>query len=137
MSVWRWPIPTLLIIVAVGCAGDDSDPVFTADEVTTPTAAPTTPVIVPLTTVPPINPGRRNVVFDRLTVLEENVVEISGSDAVSTDPVTIDDAVAAFLTFESTPDGIFIATVPIDTPGNHTVCIATTCDTVDVAAATE
>ena len=51
-----------------------------------------------------------------------------------TDP---DGAVAAFLTFERTATDGFVATVPIDTPGTHTICVSTTCDTVDVAAASE
>ena len=44
-------VPVLLVTVAAGCSGVDSGPVYVDDEVTPPTPAPTTQVVVPLTTI--------------------------------------------------------------------------------------
>jgi len=46
-----WLIPILLVMVVTGCSGADSGPVYVDDVVTPPTPAPTTQVVVPLTTV--------------------------------------------------------------------------------------
>ena len=45
-------VPVLLVTVAAGCSGADSGPVYVDDEVIPPTPAPTTQVVVPLTTLP-------------------------------------------------------------------------------------
>jgi hypothetical protein len=131
----------MLFLIAAGCSGADSGPVFTADEVRSPTPTPTTQLVVPLTTVPltdvpltepPAEPVSATVVFDLLSSPEDGVAEIVGRGAASTDLVTVAGVNAAFLTFESTADGGFVATVSIIGERQHTVCIAETCGVLDL-----
>ena len=127
----------MLFLIAAGCSAADSGPVFTADEVRSPTTTPTTPLVVPLTTVPltdapPAGPVSTTVVLDLISSPADGVAEIVGGGAVSTDLVTVDGVNAAFLSFENAADGGFVATVSIIGDGQHTVCIAETCGVLDL-----
>ena len=144
--MWRWPVRALMLIAAAGCSGADSGPVFTADEVHSPTAPPTTPLVVPLTTLPlgtvplstvplstvPLAVPASTVMINLLSSPEAGVAEIAGVGAMSTDSVTVDGVAAAFLSFEITADGGFVATVSIVGERAHTVCIAGTCGVLDL-----
>ncbi len=125
--MWRWPVPALMLVAAVGCSGADSGPVFTADEVRSPAPPPGTQLVVPLTTVAPAEPASGAIVFDQLWSPEAGVAEISGMGAVSTDTITVDGVNSAFLSFENTADGGFIAAVSILGERDHIICIADMC----------
>ena len=117
-------MPVVLASAALiaGC-GTAERVVYTDDEVRSPT---TTALVVPLTTVAPAAP----VVFDRLSSPENAIAEIIGTGASLDDTVTVDDVPTDFISFESTPDGGFVARVFIPDEGAHTVCIAATCGQV-------
>lgn len=121
----------VMMTLGAGCSGAEAGPVYTDDEVVSPTAAPTTLLVVPLTTVALGTPATAGIVFDLLSNTGADVAEITGRGAVSNDLVTVDDATATFLSFESTADGAFVAQVSIIGDGPHTICIAETCGVVD------
>ena len=117
-----------MILVGAACSGADSGPVFTADEVPSATPTPTSQIVVPLTTLSPALTPTPTIVFERLSSLEGGVAEVAGIGATSTDLVTVDGAQTTFLSFETGPEGRFVAQVTILGEGTHTICIADACE---------
>lgn len=109
-------------LAITGCGATSDAPVFSDNEVRSPT---TTALIVPLTTLAPTT-----LAIELLSSPENAIAEIVGSGASIDDTVTVDDVATEFVSFETTPDGGFVARVFIADEGAHTVCVAATCGRV-------
>ena len=132
MKQWLVSILLPILIVGAGCSGADSGAVFTADEVPSPTVPPTTQLVVPFTTLAPsaTETQPQRIVFEQLSILEGGVAEIVGTGATQADIVTVDGAETTFLSFDTGPEGRFVAQVEFLGEGTHTICIGDTCDIV-------
>jgi hypothetical protein len=74
--------------------------------------------------------GRAAITIDRLFSPANATAEMSGTGAVATDPVTVDDQPADVRSFTVDADGRFVLRVWIEEEGPHTVCVADECGRV-------
>lgn len=119
----RFVIVALGVLLA-GCGGDDNV-VYTDDVVTSPTTAPV------FTTVP----GTQPVVIEQLGSPADATVQVSGTGALSSDPVTVDGEPVVPLSFVANDDGTFEMQLAVEREGGFTVCVRDECGRVFVRAA--
>ena len=114
----------LAVALAAGCGGDDTV-VYVDAEVPSPSTVPV------FTTVP----GTQPVVFEQLWSPEPATVQVVGTGALDSDPVTVDGEPATVLAFEPGDDDTFELTLRVEQEGGRTVCVRDECGRVFVEAA--